>query len=233
MKIELKPRDWILLKVACSALIIVLMFRFGILPAIDAYEEGQIKLEERSSQAEEMQSLIDSRPANERRISDGMARLDELSDSCYELMENRQVDELVTGVALSHKLFPSHLSISEQTAGIKEAYLYSEDGAAAAEGEEAEATAEDLQEEFLNGEAATEGWSNETVSWVNASISLNGSESDMKAFLNDIEEHYPAVHVKSFEMMENMYLDKKLETMTETQMNVVLEVYMYSRPEEQ
>lgn len=51
-----------------------------------------------------------------------------MSDDCYEMMENRQIDELVTGAALDHSLFPSYLSISEQTVAVAPAYLYSAGG---------------------------------------------------------------------------------------------------------
>ncbi len=218
MKIEIKPRDRKLLTAACFVLIMVLMLRLVILPAIDAYEIRKIEYEEKDAKAQEMQRVLDSRSANEERISQEEARLEELSGSCYEVMENRQVDELVTGAALAHNLFPFRLSISEQTAGIAAPYLYGADQAVtdseAKKEEEDEKAAEELEES--------------AVRRVEASIAMNGSEDNMKAFLNDIEENYPAVHVKSFEMSENMYLNTELMPVAEIQMSVVLEIYMYT-----
>ena len=82
------------------------------------------------------------------------------------------------------------------------------------------------------GAEAAIGMAEGAVRKVEASIAMNGSESNMKAFLNDIEKNYPAVHVKSFEMSESLYMSTELKPITETQMNVVLEIYMYSRPVE-
>lgn len=90
---------------------------------------------------------------------------------------------------------------------------------------------ENGQTEGVGAEAAI-GMAEGAVRKVEASISMNGSESNMKAFLNDIEKNYPAVHVKSFEMSESLYMSTELRPITETQMNVVLEIYMYSRPVE-
>lgn len=241
MKTEIKARDRILLVVACSALIVVLMFRLAILPTVDAYEAKSIEYDEKNAQAEKMQKLLDDRPANEKRISEGKARLKKLSGDCYEVMENRKIDELVTGIVLDHKLFPSHLSISEQTTGISEAYLYSsidsDSEAAAGSGTENEAAGEAADGTLSDAEAETAETSEETagggVCSVDASIVMSGSESNMKAFLDDIEENYPAVHVKSFEMAENLYMNKKMQPVTEIQMKAVLRIYMYNRPGKQ
>lgn len=239
MKMEIKSRDRKLLIIACSALILVLMIRLAILPAVDAYEAGSIEYEEKVTHAEEMQRLIDSQPANEKRISEGMARLDELSDTCYEMMENRQVDELVTGTALAHDLFPSHLSISEQMSGIAGPYLYSGVAAVSTTETKGENEEEEMLDEMPDSSSdGTEDESSEdagvqsasSVRRVEASLSVNGSESNMKAFLDDIEENYPGVHVKSFEMSENTYMDTELRPVSETQMSIVLEIYMYDRP---
>lgn len=255
MKMKISSKDMKLLVVALSALIVVLMFRLAIFPAMDAYEAGKIEYEEKNAQAEEIQRILDAKPSNEAKITEGLGRLDEMSDDCYEMMENRQIDELVTGAALDHSLFPSYLSISEQTVAVAPAYLYSAGGqtvsdAAADDGAltAAEATealsegetegngtdnmeTENGQTEGVGAEAAI-GMAEGAVRKVEASISMNGSESNMKAFLNDIEKNYPAVHVKSFEMSESLYMSTELRPITETQMNVVLEIYMYSRPVE-
>lgn len=247
MKIEISRRDRMLLIVSSSVLILVVLIRLAILPAIDAYEAGKIEYAEKCAQAEEMQRRMDEYPANERRIIEGLDRLDELSGFCYETMENRQVDELVTGVALDHDLFPSHLSISEQTEGIRMPYLYSAGMLAAdsetesgetdnsSDDEETRITEnpEETEENSENGQAAepSDAAAEGAIRKVEASISMRGNEKNMRAFLDDIEENYPALHVKSFQMSENLYLNTELQTVTEVQMNAVLEIYMHSKPE--
>lgn len=248
MKMEISARDKKLLAVACSALIMVVMIRLAILPAMDAYEAGKLAYEEKCAQAEEMQMRMDDRPVNETRIEEGLDRLDELSDSCYEIMENRQVDELVTGVALAHDLFPSRLSISGQTEGIRMPYPYHTGmpvtAAGTESGEDADVSSGDEETRITENPEEPAEDSGETqaaeisgaaeggaVRKAEASITLSGTESNMRAFLDDIEENYPAIHVKTFGMSESLYLNTELQAVTEIQMSAVLEIYMYSRPE--
>lgn len=47
MKMKISSKDMKLLVVALSALIVVLMFRLAIFPAMDAYEAGKIEYEEK------------------------------------------------------------------------------------------------------------------------------------------------------------------------------------------
>ncbi len=232
MKLEIKPRDKRLLQVAVSLLIVVLMFRFAILPMLDAHKAASMEYEEKSIQKSEMQMLLDGRDANERRIGEGNKTLDELTQFCYEIMENRQIDELVTGLALDHQLFPSRLSISEWQEGIPASYLYSPEGASELLMQAQEESREESAGTEIDGESAAPAPAS-VIKRASASLSVSGSDGNMKAFLNDIEEHYPAVHIKSFSMTEDWYMNEALEPVTETQMNVVLEIYMYSRPGEQ
>lgn len=235
MKYELKKSDMRLLVIALSALILVVTFRLGVFPAMDAYEAEKIEYAEKCALADQMQGIIDERPANAIRISEGLSKLDEMSALCYEVMENRQIDELVTGIALEHELFPSYLSISGQTEGICSAYLYSpkeaqsdSEAVAALEQPVAQEPASAVTIETEQDFSGTIGG---TVRRAEASLSVTGSESEIKAFLNDIEKNYPAIHVKSFEMSEKLHMDTRLQPVTDTQMYIVLEIYMYSRPE--
>ncbi len=234
MKYELKKSDMRLLVIALSALILVVTLRLGVFPAMDSYEAGKIEYAEKCAVADQMQGIMDERPANDLRISEGLSKLDEMSLLCYEVMENRQIDELVTGIALEHELFPSYLSISEQIEGICPAYLYSPK--AAQSDSEVSAVPEQPVTDpagavTIETEQDFSGTIGGTVRRVETSLSVTGSENEIKAFLDDIEKNYPAIHVKSFEMSEKLHMDTRLQPVTDTQMYVVLEVYMYSRPE--
>ncbi len=57
-------------------------------------------------------------PFIEEKIIKQQSELKELSKGYYDLKENQQVDELVTGIILKHNLFPVNLSISEKHPGI-------------------------------------------------------------------------------------------------------------------
>ena len=152
----------------------------------------------------EMQQMIDSRPFIEEKIIKQQSELKELSKGYYDLMENQQVDELVTGIILKHNLFPVNLSISETTPGIPMSYIL----ASAKASETHVLTAE----EELNGEteAGTDGdgtdsgfyaapqfdYTNTTM----VSVTVQGSESEIKSFLDDLARNYPGIQARSFEL---------------------------------
>ena len=123
LELELKPGDIVLLKVLACVLIIFFTFRFLILPGVGKHQDLDLEKTQVEEQQMEMQQMIDSRPFIEEKIIKQQSELKELSKGYYDLMENQQVDELVTGIILKHNLFPVNLSISETTPGIPMSYI--------------------------------------------------------------------------------------------------------------
>lgn len=69
-----------------------------------------------------MEEAIASMPAAKARIEQQQSDLTELSEDYYPQMENNNVDELVTGIALAHGLFPAALNIEDSVPGGPAAY---------------------------------------------------------------------------------------------------------------
>ena len=65
-----------------------------------------------------MEEAIESIPVLEQSIESSKKDLAEVSAPYYESMENRQIDELLTGLALKHGLFPVSLSIDGAEAAL-------------------------------------------------------------------------------------------------------------------
>ena len=111
---RLTDKDILLLKLAVSILTVFLMVRFLIMPGIGRYQEYILEGKELDGTIEEMQSAIDGIPELEQEIEERKRELTDISAKYYDLMENRQVDELLTGIALDAGLFPVSLSIGEE-----------------------------------------------------------------------------------------------------------------------
>ena len=124
MRLELTESDILLLRVAGSVLIAFLMIRFLLMPGIEHYQENIIQRDELTDTTERMQAAIDGIPVLKQEIENSQKELEEVSSVYYEQMENHQVDELLTGLALKHGLFPVSLSIEGASPKIPEAYLY-------------------------------------------------------------------------------------------------------------
>ncbi len=203
MRLELTESDILLLRVAGSVLIAFLMIRFLLMPGIEHYQENIIQRDELTDTTERMQAAIDGIPVLKQEIENSQKELEEVSSVYYEQMENHQVDELLTGLALKHGLFPVSLSIEGASPKIPEAYLYG-----------ITAGSEKVPSEHYIQTAA-------------GNMVLRGEEAKFFGFLNDVETNYPAVRLCKLQMNEKIYLDEDWNIIDQPDMNCGLEVYMH------
>lgn len=210
MKIDmnLKPGDIVLLKVLSCVLIGFFMLRFLIFPGIEKHQDLVALREERSILQQEMQAVIDSRAVTEEKILRQKEDLKMASWDYYEPMENHEIDELVTGIALDHKLMPVYLNLTAGQEGVPAAYQQSKTSnlSADAEGEDPV---------FLR-----------YISTVNASVTLQGTEERILNFIDDIAKRYPGIQVRSFQMQTSTYVDSNLKRAEIVNCNCVLAVYI-------
>lgn len=205
MKLELTEKDLFLLKLAFSVLIVVIMVRFFIMPQVEGIQEGQIQKEELELTREEMEAAIASIPSTEKAIEKRLTDLASASEPYYDAMENREVDEILTGLAVETGLFPVSLSIDEAQPELPAAYLYSP-------------TPEAVVPSSENYVLTAKG-----------TMVLRGSESNIFRFMDEIEENYPAVQIRTMRISEQEYLDADWNVVTESEVNFTLAVYMCDR----
>ena len=122
---ELKPGDIVLLKGLGCVLIVVLFMQLLIFPGLNKHEDLSASLEAKTAQKQEMEDAIANMPAVEETIAKQEETLKAAQDQYYGLMENQEIDELVTGVVLNHSLFPVSLSIAETRDAVPDAYFLS------------------------------------------------------------------------------------------------------------
>lgn len=207
MKPELTQKDILLLKIAFSVLIVFMMVRFAIMPQIQRYQENVLQEEMLQEEMAQMRSAIEAVPLWTQSVEEHRQKLSELSEPYYGNMENRLVDELLTGLALKQGLFPVSMSITEAAPEIPQAYVY---------GKVSE------QKEVV---------SDNYVLTATADMTLRGDRGRIFAFLNDIEQNYPAVQVLNLRMYESVYLNGDLQTVTQTDAGFTLAVYMCAAEE--
>lgn len=212
MKIDmnLKPSDITLLKVLVCVVIGFFMLRFLIFPGIEKNQDLSAKRDELEIQQQEMQYIIDSREMTEKKIAQQKENLQTATQGFYERMENRQVDELITGLALKHDLFPVYLNIAEPVAGIPLAYQMVQ-------------TTQETQTDDLQ----TNGVFIQYVHTNTATMTLQGTEKNIQGFLDDISRNYPGIQVRSFNMQPMTYIDGSMQRVDLMNCSCVLAVYTY------
>ena len=203
MRLELTENDILLLKLAGSVLIAFLVIRFLLMPGIEHHQENIIQRDELTETAEGMQAAIDGIPVLEQEIENSREELEEVSSVYYERMENHQVDELLTGLALKHGLFPVSLSIEGAVPKIPAAYLYG-----------VTAGSEKVPSEHYIQTAA-------------GNMVLRGEEAKFFGFLDDVETNYPALRLCKLQMEQQIYFDEDWNIIDQPDMSCALEIYMH------
>lgn len=209
MKIDmgLKPGDVVLLKVLACVLILFFMARFLIFPGMEKHQDLVAKKDDLTTEKQEMQYTISSKASTEKKIVTQKENLKKAQEGFYDLMENREVDSLITGLALKHDLFPVYLNIEDPVAGVPAAYQLSE--ASDSSAEESQSTLPYVQ--YVNTTTVT--------------ITLQGQEVQIRELLDDIAKNYPGIQVRSFDMQSGTYVDSSLQKTEQMNCNCVLAVY--------
>ncbi len=222
IEMELKPGDIVLLKLLACFLIAFFMIRFLIFPGIGKYQDLQMEKEDLAAQQEEMQQTIDNAPNVENLIKEQKETLTEAEDGYYSLLENRELDELVTGIVIDHSLFPVYLSISDTAPGVPAAYFLTEGQTTEQPSIEPD-TAEDQVSEMQQD--------TDCLSYMNTTevdVTVRGAEDEIRAFLDDIAKNYPGIQVRSFQIQDSSYLNADWEMVGSKSLSLVLKVYTYS-----
>ena len=240
LEMDLKPKDIVLLKVLGCVLIAFVMIRFLIFPGIEKHMDLVDQRDEVVAEQEDMQALIDRKDVFDAIIANQQSSLKSAQEGYYDLLENREVDELITGIVLNHNLFPVYLNITDTTAGVPEAYLYAPQ-AATSNTSTADSSADtstdatqdsaaaDSTDSSDSKESATESSAAVSAPYVNTTsvdVTIRGSEAEIKAFLDDIARNYPGIQVRTFNMQENDYVNTTMQTVSEMSCSCTLAVYV-------
>ena len=209
---ELKPGDVVLLKVLACVLILFFMARFLIFPGMEKHQDLVTKKDDLTIEKQEMQYTISSKASTEKEIATQKENLEKAQEGFYDLMENREVDSLITGLALKHDLFPVYLNIEDPVAGVPAAYQLSE-------------ASDDSSEDSSTEESQSTLPYVQYVNTTTVTITLQGQEAQIWELLDDIAKNYPGIQVRSFDMQSGIYVDSSLQKTEQMNCNCVLAVY--------
>lgn len=250
MKLELTRRDIFLLKLTGCALIIFLTVWFIVLPGIRSSRDGAAELEKLEEELQVMRESAESAEWLSRLTEQKEKELKEISAVFYGQMESRQVDELLTGLALQAGLFPVSLSIDEPRREIPAVYPWHSgiretpaDGTERASGTDTAPGTDDTdtgtgentgEGADGTGENTGEGAGTDSamppviyMQMTGATLVLRGSEEAVFAFIDSVADHYPAIRIRSMDRDRRVFLGPELEVLEETDVRFELDICMY------
>lgn len=241
MNLTLTERDKKLLGLtACLAILAV----FGvhlIRPALAEHEALGGEYEAALQKQQEYQAQIDARAALDDSIAQNEAALKTAGEPYYpDGLETRQMDDIITGLALKNGLFPQSLTLTEAVPGAVRAYLAVQeqaDGSAApAEGADQTGEAPDApqtdgsaapaEDADQTGEAADAPQTGGGVYIGTATLSAQGDVSQWLHFLDEVERSCKGLRVTNFSISDYDYVENNTQAVSTSLITGTLEIYL-------
>ena len=233
MNLTVTERDKKLLGLtACLAILAV----FGvhlIRPALAEHEALGGEYEAALRKQQEYQAQIDARAALDDSIAQNEAALRTAGEPYYpDGLETRQMDDIITSLALKNGLFPQSLTLTEAVPGAVRAYLAVQeqtDGSASpAEGADQTGEAPDAPAEAADqtGEAPDAPQAGGGVYIGTATLSAQGDVSQWLHFLDEVEHSCKGLRVTNFSISDYDYVENNTQAVSTSLITGTLEIYM-------
>lgn len=241
MNLTLTERDKKLLGLtACLAILAV----FGvhlIRPALAEQEALGGEYEAALRKQQEYQAQIDARAALDDSIAQNEAALKTAGEPYYpDGLETRQMDDIITGLALKNGLFPQSLTLTEAVPGAVRAYLAVQEQAdgSAAPAEDADQTGEAPDAPQTDGSAAPAEGADQTgeaadapqtgggVYIGTATLSAQGDVSCWLRFLDEVERSCKGLRVTNFSISDYDYVENNTQAVSTSLITGTLEIYL-------
>lgn len=207
MRIEMTvtERDKRLLYVVGVLAFVALFGAFVLRPAAQAHAQARADYTAAAAQKQEMQAEIEAAAANAEARARAEQDVQAATADLYPLLYSDDLDTLVTGLALTHGLEPVSLSISSAGAPGLSGYAPGP----------------------LGGQSLSEAPERSGLRAVSLTSTVRGTPQDFTALLDDIAQHYPALHLRDFSVTESAWFTGSGGTTTVVQFRYELTVYMY------
>lgn len=241
MNLTVTERDKKLLGLtACLAILAV----FGvhlIRPALAEQEALGGEYEAARQKQQEYQTQIDARAALDDSIAQNEAALKTAGEPYYpDGLETRQMDDIITGLALKNGLFPQSLTLTEAVPGAVRAYLAVQEQAdgSASPAEGADQTGEASDAPQTDGSAAPAEGADQTgetpdapqtdggVYIGTATLSAQGDVSQWLHFLDEVERSCKGLRVTNFSISDYDYVENNTQAVSTSLITGTLEIYL-------
>lgn len=242
MNLTVTERDKKLLGLTACLAILAIFGVHLIRPALAEQEALKGEYEAALQKQQEYQAQIDARAALDDSIAQNEAALRTAGEPYYPGgLETRQMDDIITGLALKNGLFPQSLTLTEAVPGAVRAYLAvqeqadgsaSSDEAADRTGEapdapQADGSAAPADEAAdQTGEASDAPQTDGGVYIGTATLSAQGDVSQWLHFLDEVERSCKGLRVTNFSISDYDYVENNTQAVSTSLITGTLEIYL-------
>ncbi len=237
MNIVVTERDKKLLRLVACLAIIVIFGMYLIRPAMKNHETLQNEYDAAEQKQQEYQTQIAALATIDDIIAQNEAALNTASEKYYKGdLETRQMDDIITGIALENGLFPQSLTLTEAAPGAVSAYLVEQEAAqtdssadTSSDAESTDSTADstdDLTDDSTDDTSATLIQPVNYVYIGTATISAQGAVTQWLNFLDEVEHRYKGLRVTNFSIADYDYVENNTQAVSTNLITGTLEIYM-------
>lgn len=241
MNLTLTERDKKLLGLTACLAILAIFGVHLIRPALAEQEALGGEYETARQKQQEYQAQIDARAALDDSIAQNEAALRTAGEPYYPGgLETRQMDDIITGLALKNGLFPQSLTLTEAVPGAVRAYLAVQEQAdgSASPAEAADRTGEASDAPQTGGSAAPAEGADQTgeaadapqtdggVYIGTATLSAQGDVSQWLHFLDEVERSCKGLRVTNFSISDYDYVENNTQAVSTSLITGTLEIYL-------
>lgn len=241
MNLTLTERDKKLLGLTACLAILAIFGVHLIRPALAEQEALGGEYEAALRKQQEYQAQIDARAALDDSIAQNEAALKTAGEPYYPGgLETRQMDDIITGLALKNGLFPQSLTLTEAVPGAVRAYLAVQEQAdgSAAPAEGADQTGEAPDAPQADGSASSAEGADQTgeapdapqtgggVYIGTATLSAQGDVSQWLHFLDEVERSCKGLRVTNFSISDYDYVENNTQAVSTSLITGTLEIYL-------
>lgn len=229
MNIVVTERDKKLLRLVACLAIIAIFGMYLIRPAMENHETLQNEYDAAEQKQQEYQTQIAALATIDDIIAQNKAALNTASEKYYKGdLETRQMDDIITGIALENGLFPQSLTLTEAAPGAVSAYL-AEQEAAQTDGSadtSSDAESADSTDDSTDDTSATLIQPVNCVYIGTATISAQGAVTQWLNFLDEVEHRYKGLRVTNFSIADYDYVENNTQAVSTNLITGTLEIYM-------
>lgn len=220
MTTKLTNRDKVLITVLIVFLVIAGFVVFIILPAVDKRSELQQQIEQAETEKSEMESEIALLPSYQKRKEENEAKRRELIQDLYPMMENQEIDKMITNMILDMGLMARDFTVSVRPEN-RNFTPYT----ASAMGMEEALTQEEAAQDSEKDTAGNEIYISDIT------VTAIGSLESLQVLIDSVTNEYPALRVVSYTIGDKdaLILDTDQSVRTDSTLTISLEMYMCSK----
>lgn len=230
MNIVVTERDKRLLRLVACVAILAIFGLYMIRPAITRREILQDEYDTAERKQQEYQMQIATLATIDEIIAQNQAALNTASEQYYKGdLETRQMDDIITGIALENGLFPQALTLTEAAPGSVAAYLTDETqtDAPAAPADSTDASGTDTDSAVAAAYEPTN-----YIYLGTATISAQGEVTQWLNFLDEVHRKYKGLRVTNFSITDFNYIQNNTQAVSTKLITGTLEIYMCVSGEE-